>query len=341
MDAYSFVEGPLLRAVFCCFAAGVIARFAFFAYSVLRDGPSHRRPWNEKAAAFARCLVPFHMGAFKKPLYAAPRYLFHGCVFIVPVWLGAHVVLLSESGFEWEWTPMPEVWADRLTLVVIAFCVFFLLRRVTAPEIRRSSSATDYGLIVITGLPFVTGYLLSHGPLDTVPFFAGHMATIHAVSGEVMILTAVVLFCRTRINARTCTGCAACEIRCPTGTLETNDRGRMRVFSYSHYRCICCGACVGTCPEGAAELRHEISPVRFAQVAPAQDIRSVEMEACRGCGALFAPVPQMEKAGTLGAYDYLHFCPECRKIHAGELLRRLSPWHGTWKGGPHANEVRN
>jgi formate hydrogenlyase subunit 6/NADH:ubiquinone oxidoreductase subunit I len=91
------------------------------------------------------------------------------------------------------------------------------------------------------------------------------MFTIHILSGEAFMIVAVFLFCRTRLNIEKCITCGACDISCPTGTLEARDEGPVRVFTYSHYQCICCGACLNTCPEEAAELRHEISLARFFQ----------------------------------------------------------------------------
>jgi ferredoxin len=141
-----------------------------------------------------------------------------------------------------------------------------------------------------------------------------------------MLIMIAFLFCRTKLNSRKCTGCAACELSCPTGTLESNDEASRRVFNYDIYQCICCGACVGTCPEQAAELRHEISAKPFVKGFSKQEIRSVELEACERCGAFFSPEPQMDKIRLTFADDYTKFCPNCRKKNIGDLFHQLSPW---------------
>jgi ferredoxin len=135
----------------------------------------------------------------------------------------------------------------------------------------------------------------------------------------------VFLFCRTRLNAIRCTGCAACEIGCPTGTLESHDEGKLRTFIYSHYQCICCGSCVSVCPEGAAELRHEISLGRFFQVVSKREIRSVELKECERCGAFFAPEPQLDKVSQVITAEYLRFCPSCRKTNLRDVYYMLAP----------------
>ena len=327
MDFYSFVEGPLLWIAFLVFFAALLIRLFFFSCSIIRSSRDKDKRQVYTLATFGRFFLPFHKAVAKKPVYATLRYIFHLCMIVVPIWFSGHIVLWSESRFEWEWVELPDAWSDWMTLVLLGLAVYFLIRRIIIPEIRLNSSKSDYILIIITALPFMTGYFLTHGTLDSVSFLGDNMTVIHMLSGEAMILMAVFLFCRTRLNIKKCVGCAACELSCPTGTLESNDNGKHRIFTYSHYQCICCGACVNTCPEDAAELRHEISAKRLVQVLLKQEIRSIELQACERCGALFAPEPQMEKIGLAFAHDYTKFCPNCRKANIGDMLHQLSPWH--------------
>lgn len=331
MDFYSFVEGPLLWIAFLVFLAALSVRLFFFSCSIIRSSRDKDKRQVYTIATFGRFFLPFHKAVVKKPIYATLRYIFHLCMLVVPIWYSGHIVLWSESRFEWEWVELPDAWADWMTLVLLGLAVYFLIRRIIISEIRLNSSKSDYILIIITALPFMTGYFLTHGTLDSVSFLGDNMGVIHMLSGEAMILMAVFLFCRTRLNIKKCVGCAACELSCPTGTLESNDNGKHRIFTYSHYQCICCGACVNTCPEDAAELRHEISAKRLVQVLLKQEIRSIELQACERCGALFAPEPQMEKIGLTFAHDYTNFCPNCRKANIGDTLHQLSPWHKSSK----------
>lgn len=326
MDLSLFAEGPLLWIVFLLFLAGVTARLVFFGIKILTSPKGDQTRWGFSVPIFGRFLLPFHKAIAKKPLYAVIRYLFHLCLFIVPIWLGGHISLWEESRLGWAWSSIPDKLADWMTLLVIILAAFFLARRLVWPEARTGTSWTDFVVIVIAGLPFLTGWFLTHGTLDKVAFLGDNMRLIHVLSGEAMILMAVFLFCRTRMNPSRCTGCAACEISCPTGTLESRDKGAFRIFNYSHYQCICCGACVNTCPENAAELRHDISPRKFFQILSKQEIRSVEMKPCQKCGALFVPEPLFTKISKTFADDYLHLCPNCRKTNVVELYRRMAPW---------------
>jgi ferredoxin/nitrate reductase gamma subunit len=327
MDFGSFVEGPLLRLIFLIFAVGIIARLAFSVFTIITSSKDKEFRWAYIPATLGRLFVPFHKAITKKPFYATLRYIFHVCLVVVPIWLSGHIVLWAESRFEWDWTPLPDTWADWMTLALLALAFYFFLRHLIVKDIRLTSSPSDYLLIIITALPFMTGYFLTHGSLDAIAILGDNMRIIHVLSGETMIVMTVFLFCSTRLNVNKCTGCAACELSCPTCTLESSDEGTLRIFTYVHYQCICCGACVSTCPEDAADLRHEISAAAFFRIAPKQEIRSVELKVCERCGAVFAPIPQLDKVGQTIKDDYLRFCPKCKNLNTAEIFHQLSPWH--------------
>lgn len=328
MNIEDLIEGPLLWVVCLVLGIAVLARLVFFSFKILHDADTGQPGRSSKAAVFGRFLLPFHKAVSKRPLYALLRYAFHFCLFAVPLWFGGHVALWSESRFEWEWSAMPDSWADGMTVAVMVLAVFFLIRRIAWPGVRHGSSLSDYLILFLAALPFYTGYFLTHGTVDDLPFFGEQMRLLHVLSAEAMLLMAAFLFCRTRLDPARCTGCASCELSCPTGTLVSRDEGTRRVFRYSHYQCICCGACVETCPESAAELRHEVSLRRFVQALPSQVIRSVELVRCRTCGALFMPEPLLNKISRTFSEDYLLDCPTCRKTNLADFYRRLSPWRG-------------
>jgi NAD-dependent dihydropyrimidine dehydrogenase PreA subunit/nitrate reductase gamma subunit len=322
-DFLAFAEGPLLWIVFALFGTGLFLRTVFFILSIIR-----RRPTLEPHSAFnaspfllLRLLLPFHNAIVKKPLFALLRYAFHICLFVVPIWFSSHIILWDESRFEWYWTPIPDEWADAMTLILLGLCCYFLLRRIIFSNIRRNTSIGDYLFIILTALPFLTGYFLTHGSLDHIDFFKTYMWYFHVLSAEAMLVMMVFLFCRTRLTAEKCIGCAACEINCPTGTLETTDIQDRRVFTYSHYQCICCGTCVGVCPENAAELRHEVNFAHIFRIFTKRPIRNVELAICESCGLPIGPRPQMRKLQEVMAasdveVETLNCCSRCKKTTA-------------------------
>lgn len=327
MDLAAIIEGPLLTFSFIFLGVGVIIRIFFFVFSIIQGSKDKENRGTYFFKIFGQFLAPFHKAALKKPVYSLFRYVFHVCLFVVPIGLAGHISLWENSRLEWSWSPLSDEWADWMTILLLVLVVFFIIRHFATKEIRMKSSFADYLIIIMAALPFATGYCLTHGTLGQIPFFGNNMWTIHILSGEIMIIATVFLFCRTTMNIETCTGCAACVLACPTGTLESKDVKNLRLFNYSHYQCICCASCVNACPDDAAELRHEISLKRLYNFFTKQEIRSVELESCKRCGALFVPEPLMEKIHKRYTDTYLEFCPACRKRNIGEYLQKISPYH--------------
>ena len=320
MSFGSFVEGPFLQFAFALLFLGIAARLSFSISAILASSRERAKPPRYVLVSLSRLLLPFHNGIKKKPIYALIRYVFHLCLFVVPVFLFEHIVLWEESRFEWGWSALPGLWADRLSLLVLSLLLVFFLRRLLVPRVRASSSLSDCLFLIIVSLPFLTGYFLSHGTPSFLSFLDRNMWTLHVLSGEALLISSAFLFCRTRLVEESCTGCAACVLSCPTGTLEAADTGTNRVFHYSTYRCITCGSCVGICPEDAGELRHEISLRRFLPLPARIQIRSVRLEACERCSALFVPEPQVHKVLRTIAEAIPRLCLQCKKTSFSRIV---------------------
>jgi NAD-dependent dihydropyrimidine dehydrogenase PreA subunit len=289
------------------------------AFSIILFGAHDRfLRWEKKISNFLRLLLPYHKAISIRPAYFSIRLIYHVCLFTVPVWFSGHIVLWEESRFEWTWTPLPDVWIDWMTISVLLLTLFFLLRRCLIKHARIDSTASDYLLLIITGLPFLTGYFLIHGTLDFLPHLSDYLLTMHILSGEVFLLAACFLFYRTRLNALKCTGCAACTISCPTETLESIDDQKTRSFTYSHYQCICCGECESTCPEGAVGLRHVISFRKFFQAFKKYEIQRVDLTACEICGTYYLPAEQLNKIRLKNIDNYVRRCPACKQTAYAE-----------------------
>jgi nitrate reductase gamma subunit len=190
MDFYSFVEGPLLWIAFLTFIIGTVMRIAMFlAISRKRDQVMYRYfSWKYVFATLGRWLLPLNKDVAKNPVFAILVYVFHICLLVVPIWLSGHIILWEESRFGWSWSPIPESWADWMTLVLLGIAVFFFLRRLISPDIRLISTLSDYLLIAVTALPFMTGYFLTHGTLDGIAFLGDNIQLIHMLAGELMLI---------------------------------------------------------------------------------------------------------------------------------------------------------
>lgn len=181
---FEFVRGPLVWLAFIVFFGGGLLRLvmvllalrkekAVFPTMSLRYGLRSVMHW----------LVPFASRNTRlRPWFTVISFCFHLSLLVAPLLAMGHAVLWQESwGLSW-WSLPP--WAtDALTLFVIFGCVFFVLRRVVEPHVRKVSAGSDFLLVLLVSSPFVTGFFAYHQWLD-----ARLMLTLHILCGALWLM---------------------------------------------------------------------------------------------------------------------------------------------------------
>jgi len=182
---YVFFTGPALWITFIIFFGGLIVRIVFLFYlSRERDRVVYNHAsfyWGLRSIIF--WLIPWGSESMRRqPVFTLMAYLFHFSLITPPIFLHAHNILWDESLGISLWA-MPDSWADILTLVLIISGVFLLGRRLVRPEVRILTSAWDYILLLLTMLPFLTGFMAYHqwGPYNA-------MLLLHVISGEMLLI---------------------------------------------------------------------------------------------------------------------------------------------------------
>jgi nitrate reductase gamma subunit len=197
MTFIAFVEGPLVWIAFLTFILGSVLRLLFFfTLSSKKDKPIYRffsLKW--MLLSIVRWLFPANVDLKKNPIFSILGYLFHICLLAVPLFYSAHVTLWEESRFKWKWWTMPDSWADWLTLTLLGIALFFIIRRVILPGVRIITTSSDYLLIVVCALPFLTGYINTHPDgiayswiTSALPIYGQYSNTIHIMSGALMLI---------------------------------------------------------------------------------------------------------------------------------------------------------
>lgn len=197
MTLIGFIEGPLLWIAFLTFLIGSALRLLFFfTLSTKKDKPVYRYfslKW--MLISIFRWLFPANVDIRKNPVFTILGYIFHICLLAVPLFYSAHLALWQESRFGWSWWQMPDVWADWMTLILIAISIFFIVRRIVLAEVRIITTVSDYLLIVACALPFVTGYLNTHPDgsayawvTSVLPVYGQYSTVIHILTGEIMLI---------------------------------------------------------------------------------------------------------------------------------------------------------
>ena len=183
---YNFVSGPLAWLAFIIFFGGSLYRLITlfilvhrkerFIYSYISLKYSLR--------SILHWSIPFATENMRRhPLFTIVTFAFHICLVLTPLFLLAHVTLVDES-WNLSWWTLPEGVAEIMILIVIAACVFFLVRRLVNPEVQYVTSASDYILLAIVVAPFITGFLVYYQW-----FGYQTLLILHILSGEVMLVS--------------------------------------------------------------------------------------------------------------------------------------------------------
>lgn len=181
---YEFVSGPLVWIAFIIFIGGSLYRI----YYMLSISKKERVVFphmslGHSLASLVHWIIPFNNQYMRKrPIFTIVSFAFHICLVFTPIFLLAHVILLDES-WNISWWNLPEGVADWMTIIVIAGCIFFLYRRLTDPVVKNVTDGSDYLLLAITALPFITGFIAYHQL-----FAYKTILIIHILAGEIMLI---------------------------------------------------------------------------------------------------------------------------------------------------------
>lgn len=182
---YNFARGPLVWIAFFIFILGSVYRIYTLLALVKKDKiilPYLN--WKYIVRSFIHWLVPFNTYNWRRrPFITIITFSFHFCVVFTPIFLLAHVILWRES-FGISWWTFPEWLSDIMTLIVLFSCIFFFLRRLFAPEVRFVTFSSDYLILAISFLPFLTGFLAYHQLL--LPHKM--MVILHMIFGSAMLI---------------------------------------------------------------------------------------------------------------------------------------------------------
>ncbi len=182
---YDFLTGPGLWIAFLVFIGGMFVRVAFL-YGLSRE--RDRVFYNHQDMGWGlrsifHWLIPLGSVSLRaQPVFAIVVYVFHLCLLGIPLFLYAHNMLWQEA-FGFSLPSISDGLADILTMVLFACVAFLFLRRLIRPEVRILTTAWDYSLLLLTLLPFLTGFLAYHqwGPYSL-------MMLLHVLTAEVLLI---------------------------------------------------------------------------------------------------------------------------------------------------------
>ena len=184
-DIYQFVSGPLAWFAFIVFIGGCLYRLVSLLVLVHRKEPFiySYMSWKYSLRSILRWSTPFATENMRRhPGMTIVTFAFHICLLITPIFLLAHIILIEEA-WNLSWWFLPDGLADAMTLIVITGCIFFLVRRLTNPEVQYVTSASDFVLLAIIAAPFATGFLAYYQWFG-YQFFV----ILHILAAEIMLV---------------------------------------------------------------------------------------------------------------------------------------------------------
>jgi nitrate reductase gamma subunit len=182
---YNFVRGPLAWVAFILFFGGIVYRLVSMFWLAKKKDPVVFEHFSlyYGLRSILHWIVPFaNRNSRERPIFTIVTFAFHLCLLAVPIFLLAHVILWEES-FGISWWTLPESVADFMTIIVILGCGYFLWRRLTQPEVKFVTFASDYVILAIVAAPFITGFLAYHQWLGYKFWLI-----LHILAGEVMLV---------------------------------------------------------------------------------------------------------------------------------------------------------
>jgi len=160
---YELAVGPLLWTSFAVFIGG--SAFRLVRMHILAKKERIIYPfmtWRHSLRSISHWIVPFASRNMRlRPATTIVTFLFHISLILAPVFLIAHNVLLQQAwGFSLWMLPDPA--ADAMTVIVLAGCAYFFVRRLFLPEVLYVTTPPD--ILFLAGIAgvFITGLIARH-----------------------------------------------------------------------------------------------------------------------------------------------------------------------------------
>jgi nitrate reductase gamma subunit len=208
MDAWiDFAKGPLFAVTFLIMILGLGRQVVlqFYHLSVKKGRRLRGAPWKSIAKETLSWAIPVRHMESGTSVFTWSSFLMHIGILLVPLFLLDHIVLWE--GFLGINLPaLGEGMADVLTLLTLGCAVLLLVLRTFFTRHRMVSRPSDYILLVLVVLPFLSGYMAHHPRVNPFPWEA--LMLTHLLSAELLFvvtpftkLSHVVLFFFDRISA--------------------------------------------------------------------------------------------------------------------------------------------
>lgn len=192
-DFYNFLIGPMALGALVIFFGGSLYKIIKMVYLVKKRESFifTYMSWKYGLRSILHWIIPFFTVNMRKhPVMTVVSFIFHICVLVTTLFLLSHIVIIDEF-FGVKWMNLSDNTADIMIIIVISCCIFFLIRRLVCHEVRFVTTASDYFLLILITMVFITGFIAYHQW-----FYYRFFHICHILSGEILLI----VFPYTRLN---------------------------------------------------------------------------------------------------------------------------------------------
>lgn len=178
MPLYDLLTGPIMWVTFILFATGMVFKTISLIrlVSASRPGTAFMNPNARVTRSYSSSLPG------RYPITTLISVVFHLILLFLPLFLKGHNILL-DTYWGISLPTLPDHFAANLAKICLGCALFFLFRRLLTRRMRAVSFFSDYLIIVLVILPFLTGFIAYHRllPYDVV-------LNAHIITGQLMLV---------------------------------------------------------------------------------------------------------------------------------------------------------
>lgn len=191
MEAWlEFLRGPVFRFALVVAVLGLVRHFVLGvlgAVSAYRRANDKNVPWRQLAVQTAGWVIPVkRLFTSERKVHGFLSFLLHVGVIVAPLFFLDHLLLWSRGlGVDLSFLALPKILIDHLTLLAVAAALGLILSRALSRTARSISGSTDYFLLILIVVLFMSGFVASR-PWNPVSWEASML--IHVATGNLILL---------------------------------------------------------------------------------------------------------------------------------------------------------
>ena len=182
-----FAKGPLFALAFLFMILGLARHFIIQFYSIFISKGKRLKnvSWKKIFSDMVSWVLPVKHLIKGTVLFSIVSFIFHVAAILISVFLIDHIVLW-EAYLGIDLPSIGRALADILTLIAIGCTLILIACRIFIKRQREMSKKSDYILLIMVLLPFLSGFFAGHPSIN--PFSWNTAILIHVLSAEALFI---------------------------------------------------------------------------------------------------------------------------------------------------------